>query len=176
MANLTWSDTVAFAQWLSRKERKSYRLPTEAEWEYACRAGTRTRFSNGDNEEGVTSMGNVKDRTAKERNPNWATTIAARDGYVYTAPVGRFRPNAYGLFDMHGNVGEWCSDRYAADYYSESPVDDPSGAPGASHRVLRGGGFYFLPLNCRSATRWEWPPDARYSHLGFRMALVPSDP
>ena len=104
MVNVTWNDSVAFAHWLSRKEGKSYRLPTEAEWEYACRAGTTTRFSSGDNEEGLAAVGNVRDGTAKEKYPNWARTIAARDGYVFTAPVGRFQSNAFGLYDMHGNV------------------------------------------------------------------------
>ncbi len=176
VVNVTWNDAVAFAQWLSRKEGKSYRLPTEAEWEYACRAGTTTRFTNGDNAEGLAVVGNVKDRTAKEKYPNWSTTIRARDGYVFAAPVGRFQPNAFGLYDMHGNVGEWCSDGYDVDYYQQSPRDDPQDALGTSDRVVRGGGWYQLPGNNRSATRWHWRAGARYSHLGFRVALVSSGP
>jgi formylglycine-generating enzyme required for sulfatase activity/serine/threonine protein kinase len=176
VTNVTWNDAVAFAQWLGHKEGKIYRLPTEAEWEYACRAGTTTRFSNGDNLGGVVMVGNVKDQTAKEKNPNWGNTIADRDGYVYAAPVGRFQPNAFGLYDMHGNVGEWCADGYDTDYYQQSPGEDPPGPLKASERVVRGGGWFQLPQNNRSGGRWQWPPGARYSHLGFRVVLVSSGP
>ncbi len=171
VVNVSWNDAVAFAQWLSHKDGKTYRLPTEAEWEYACRAGTTTRFSNGDKLEGVVAVGNVKDRTAKEKQPTWGTNIATRDGYVYTSPVGRFQPNAFGLFDMHGNAEEWCSDGYDADYYQQSPVDDPPGASGVSDRVNRGGGWYNIPANNRSAGRWHYPPGASVTWLGFRLAL-----
>ncbi len=173
---VSWNDTVAFTRWLSRKQGKSYRLPTEAEWEYACRAGTRTRFSNGDQLRGVVEVGNAKDRTATEKQPSWGTTIAARDGYVYSAPVGRFQPNAFGLYDMHGNAEEWCSDGYDADYYQQSPVDDPPGASRVSDKVIRGGAWYNIPPNTRSAGRWHWPPDARVNWLGFRVALVSAGP
>jgi formylglycine-generating enzyme required for sulfatase activity len=176
VVNVDWNDAVAFAKWLSSKEGKSYRLPTEADWEYACRAGTTTRFSNSNNAEGLAAVGNVKDSTAKEKHPNWATTIAARDGYVYTSPVGRFQPNAFGLYDMHGNAQEWCSDGYDAGYYQKSPVDDPPGALEASERVIRGGGWYQLPQNNRSASRWRKAPGHRPNYLGFRLALVSSGP
>ena len=176
MVNATWNDAVAFVQWLSRKEGKSYRLPTEAEWEYACRAGTTTRFSNGDNLPDVAAVGNVKDRTAKEKHPNWFTAISTRDGYIYAAPVGRFQPNAFGLYDVHGNAEEWCSDGYDADYYQQSPVDDPPGASAANDRVNRGGSWYNIPAHNRSAERWHRPPDDRVNWLGFRVALVSSNP
>ena len=93
VVNVSWNDAVAFAAWLSRKEGTTYRLPTEAEWEYACRAGTTTRYSSGDDPESLATVGNVADGTAREKLPNWypdpTWTIAARDGFVYTAPVGR---------------------------------------------------------------------------------------
>ncbi len=103
VVNVSWNDAQEFITWLSRKEGKTYRLPTEAEWEYACRAGTKTAYFCGDDLEGLAAVANTADGTAKEKYPEW-TTIAARDGYVYTAPVGRFRANAFALYDMHGNV------------------------------------------------------------------------
>jgi formylglycine-generating enzyme required for sulfatase activity/serine/threonine protein kinase len=178
VVQMSWNDAVAFAQWLSRKEGKTYRLPTEAEWEYACRARTTTRFSNGDNAEGLAAVGNVKDGTFKEKYPKLSMTIAARDGYLFTAPVGRFQPNAFGLYDMHGNATEWCSDAYAVDYYRRSPLDDPAatGGLGASDRMIRGGCWWYDYRKARSSWRWHFPPDARYSHLGFRVVQVSSGP
>jgi formylglycine-generating enzyme required for sulfatase activity len=177
VVNVSWNDATAFAEWLSRKEGKTYRLPTEAEWEYACRAGTTSRYSCGDDPEGLAAVGNIADGTAKQKYPN-LTTISARDGYVYTAPVGRFQPNAFGLYDMHGNVWEWCSDGYAdgyaADYYKQSPGDDPPGVAGASGRVLRGGCWHREPRLARSAYRGWSEPGIRHDNLGFRLALVQS--
>jgi formylglycine-generating enzyme required for sulfatase activity len=170
VVNVSWNDAVAFCQWLSRKEGTTYRLPTEAEWEYACRAGTTTRYFCGDDPEGLAAFGNIADGTVKEKHPNW-TTIAARDGYVYTAPVGRYNPNAWGLYDMHGNAWEWCSDGYDADYYKRSPVDDPRGAEGASSRVIRGGSWSNGPRGGRSANRGGNAPGSR-SFLSFRLARV----
>jgi len=126
VVNVSWSDAVAFADWLGKKEGKTYRLPTEAEWEYACRAGTTTLYSCGNDPEGLAEVGNVCDGSLGEKHPGW-NAIAARDGFVYTAPVGRYRPNAWGLHDMHGNVWEWCLDWYGRDFYKTSRVDDPAG-------------------------------------------------
>jgi formylglycine-generating enzyme required for sulfatase activity len=174
VVNVSWNDAVAFAEWLSRKEGKSYRLPTEAEWEYACRAGTTTRFSSGDDPEGLAAVGNIADGTAKAKYPDWTWAIAARDGYVYTAPVGRFAANAFGLHDMHGNVWEWCSDGFASDYYKQSPMDDPRGPSQATGRVVRGGSWILEPRSVRSAIRDGGAPGNRSSNLGFRLALVQS--
>ncbi len=146
VVNVSWNDAVAFAEWLSHKEGKTYRLPTEAEWEYACRAGTTTRYCTGDDPEGLAAVGNIADGTLKARYPDWKyATIAARDGYIHTAPVGCYNPNAWGLFDMHGNVWEWCTDRFAGDYYKRSPADDPPGPAGTSSRVFRGGSWERTP-------------------------------
>jgi formylglycine-generating enzyme required for sulfatase activity len=172
VVNVSWNDAQAFIAWLSRKEGQTYRLPTEAEWEYACRAGTTTRFACGDDPEGLAAVGNVADGTAKEKYPDWKGTIAARDGFVYTAPAGRYRSNAFGLFDMHGNVWEWCSDGYAAGYYEQSPADDPTGSVGSQSRAIRGGGWYTDPRNCRSAFRFRYAQGDRYDYLGFRVALA----
>jgi formylglycine-generating enzyme required for sulfatase activity len=173
VVNVSWNDAQAFIAWISRKESKTYRLPTEAEWEYVCRAGTTTRFAVGEDAEGLAVVGNIADGTAKEKYPDWKT-ISAKDGFIYTAPVGRFRPNAFGLFDMHGNVWEWCSDGYAADYYKQSPVDHPPGVGGAAARVIRGGSWSDDPRGARSAYRSRDEPGNRYYYLGFRVALVQS--
>jgi formylglycine-generating enzyme required for sulfatase activity len=173
VANVSWNDAMALAEWLSRKEGETYRLPTEAEWEYACRAGTTTRYSCGDAPEGLAAVGNVADGTLKAKFPRWESqTIAARDVYVYTAPVGCYIPNAWGLFDMHGNVWEWCSDWYAEDYYKRSPVEDPENTVAALYRVRRSGGWYFHPRSARSAQRGASVPDCGSSYLGFRLARV----
>ena len=128
MVNVSWNDAVAFAEWLSRKEGKTYRLPTEAEWEYACRAGTTTRYFCGDDPEGLAEVGNVADGTAREKYPDWTYTIAARDGFVYTAPVGRYRPERLGpastCMAMSGSGAGTGMERT---YYKASPVDDPAG-------------------------------------------------
>jgi formylglycine-generating enzyme required for sulfatase activity len=100
--------------------------------------------------------------------------IKARDGYTFTAPVGRFQANAFGLFDMHGNVAEWCQDGYDHSYFANSPVDDPQGPSEASFRVFRGGCWYDFARVCRSAYRCGSTPTFRSYFLGFRVALSPS--
>jgi len=174
VVNVSWNDAVAFAEWLGRKEGKIYRLPTEAEWEYACRAGTTTRYFCGDDPEGLAEVGNILDASFREKYPDSRSTIAARDGFVYTAPVGRYRPNAWGLHDMHGNVCEWCWDWYGKDFYKASRVDDPAGPLEAALRVGRGGCWTSIPRLCGSAYRIRDPPINRYSSLGFRLARVQS--
>ncbi len=159
---VSWHDAKTFADKLSTSSGK-YRLPTEAEWEYAARAGTTTPFSFG--------------RTISPNQANY-------DGnYIYnggskgsyrkkTTKVGSFPANHWGLHDMHGNVWEWCSDWYDADYYSSSPRNNPQGASSGSHRVVRGGSWYNNPAFVRSALRsWNGPGD-RINYLGFRLAFV----
>jgi formylglycine-generating enzyme required for sulfatase activity len=173
---VSWNDAMEFLAWLGRKEGRTYRLPTEAEWEYACRAGTTTKYCVGDDPEALATVGNVADGTAREKFPAWKTmTIKARDGYVYTSPAGRFRANAFGLLDMHGNVWEWCSDWYDSKYYKTLPSlsEDPGGPPGpAADRVVRGGSWGSLPRNARSAYRGSYAPGYRSGFLGFRAARV----
>jgi formylglycine-generating enzyme required for sulfatase activity len=172
VVNVSWNDAVAFCKWLSRKQRNTYRLPTEAEWEYACRAGTPTRYSSGDDPETLAKVGNVADATATQQFPDWKNTIHASDGYVFTAPVGSFKPNAFGLYDMHGNAWQWCADWYGAEYYSTSPADDPHGPDSGKFRVLRGGSWFCWPSGARSATRMGGAPGDRFSFgsTGFRVA------
>ena len=175
MVNVSWNDAKAFCEWLSKKEKKTYRLPTEAEWEYACRAGTTTRYSSGDDPETLAKVGNVADATAKAKFPDWTWTIKASDGYVYTSPVGSFQPNAFGLYDMHGNAWQWCADWCGRDSYAKSPVDDPSGPTTGSLRVLRGGCWNYNAGFCRSADRNGITPGNRLYDLGFRVSRVPAD-
>jgi formylglycine-generating enzyme required for sulfatase activity len=169
---VSWNDAVAFSKWLSAKEGVEYRLLTEAEWEYVCRAGTTTLFPEGDDPESLAKVGNVADARAKAKFPGW-TAIQSDDGYLYTAPVGSYRASRWGVHDMHGNVWEWCADGFDAGYYAASPRDDPPGAAGASARVNRGGSWDSGPLLCRAAFRYGYPPSIRFPHLGFRVARVP---
>ncbi len=172
VVNVSWNDAVAFCEWLSRKEGKKYRLPTEAEWEYACRAGTTTRYWTGDDPESLAASENIADGTAKAKFSGWMA-IRSRDGHVFTAPVGSFdRVNPFGLADMQGNVAEWCSDWYDAEYYAKSPAADPKGpASAGSFRVIRGGSWYYDPVGCRSAYRDLGAPTFRLNHIGFRVVL-----
>ena len=169
---VTWNDAKAFCEWLSRKDNRTYRLPTEAEWEYACRSGSTTRYWNGDDQEGLAKIANVGDGTLKQRYSDWSEeTITSRDGHVFTAPVGSFPANAFGLHDMHGNVWEWCADWFDSDYYENSPAADPQGPGSGSSRVLRGGSWYFVPYFVRCAYRDDLTPGYRGHGYGFRVVL-----
>ena len=170
VVNVSWNDAVAFCKWLSKREGRTYRLPTEAEWEFACRAGTDTRYYNGADPEKLAGIGNVADAAAKVRFPDWKYTIKANDGYAFTAPVGKFKPNAFGLYDMHGNAWQWCADWYDEDYYGKSPADDPTGPDTGSVRVVRGGSWCFGPDHACSAFRDGDGPDCRMHGGGFRIA------
>ena len=148
-----------------QKENKSYRLPTEAEWEYACRAGTTTRYFSGDDPETLAKVGNVADGTYKATFPQDKFTIKASDGYVFTAPVGQFKSNAFGLYDMHGNAWQWCADWCGDDYYGKSPADDPKGPHTGD--VRDSGGFLGRralrrPFRPSWRSRAGWPVQRRH--------------
>ena len=154
---VSWSDAMEFCEKLSVMDAENdYRLPTEAEWEYACRAGTTSRYS----------CGNELDRQSA-----WSSDNSDDQPH----PVGEKRPNAWGLYDMHGNVCEWCGDRFAIDYYENAPLDDPAGPETGSYRMIRGGSWSNSAGYCRSARRQGYWPAGRLSSLGFRVALVPAD-
>ena len=167
---VSWEDASAFCQWLSREDGRSYRLPTEAEWEYACRAGTETIFFWGDDPDAGEGYLNGADETGTLDGRSWAYKFNFKDGYAATSPVGRFKPNAFGLYDVLGNVNEWCHDWSDGSYYAASPVDDPPGAAAGSLRVRRGGSWSYEPGFCRSAYRIYATPGYRSVSLGFRVA------
>jgi formylglycine-generating enzyme required for sulfatase activity len=157
VVSVSWNDAVAFCKWLSQKEGKNYALPTEAQWEYSCRAGSQTRFYFGNDDEELIQYA-------------WCDRNAERK----THPVGQKKPNAWGLYDMSGNVWQWTADWYDADYYRKSPREDPLGPTTGDNRVLRGGGWSNPDLVCRAATRFGFcKPPSRGSVFGFRVVLLP---
>jgi formylglycine-generating enzyme required for sulfatase activity len=158
VVNVSWNDAIAFCQWLSDKDGRKYVLPTEAQWEYACRAGTTTFWHCGQNEDELQEYAWFRENS---------------DGKTHS--VGQLLPNAFGLCDMHGNVREWCADRWSADYYRHSPVDDPSGLPTGPYRVHRGGSLEHQARYCRSAFRDDAGPDNSVFYLGFRPAALLAD-
>lgn len=165
----SWNDAVAFCRWLSKKDGRQYALPTEAQWEFACRAGSQTRFSCGDDAEEIAKYANVADAKFREvTGMDWG--IAANDGYAFTSPVGRFRPNPFGLYDMHGNSMQWCADVFAD--FSAEAVTDPQGPAGSDRadRVLRGGCWRNEPRYGRSASRKRGEPYDAGETIGFRIA------
>jgi len=167
VACVSHNDAVAFCTWLSGKVTGSARLPTEAKWEYACRAGTKTAYQWGGDPDDGKGWCNGYDLTSKAEHKFPWSHFNWRDGFVFTAPVGSFKPNAWGLYDMHGNVWEWCSDRYGK--YDAGVQVDPTGAGGS--RVLRGGSWYDDPGICRSASRDRGSPDGRNNVSGFRVTV-----
>ena len=172
---VNWDDATAFTAWLGRKARRTVSLPTDAQWEYACRAGTATVYQWGDDPDHGKGWCNVADATAKQKF-TWWKTFSWADGHVFTAPVASYKPNAWGLHDMHGNVMEWCRDWYDAKYYSANATAlDPAGPAQGKDRVVRGGSWRFTVGFCRSAYRGSAHPvsaSAFFSRQrGFRVVL-----
>ncbi len=155
---VSWEDAQDFLILLNAASSgATYRLPTEAEWEYACRAGSTTRFP----------WGNDPMETEIDENA-WYSANANE-----THPVGRKRPNAWGLYDMNGNVSEWCQDWYGA--YPSGPVTDPVGSIAGTYRVIRGGDWGEAAVYCRSAARNNQSPSQKNGFLGLRLLRAPDD-
>ncbi|NTV13917.1 MAG: formylglycine-generating enzyme family protein [Desulfobulbaceae bacterium] len=162
---VSWDDTQLFIDKINTLENtSSFRLPTEAEWEYAARAGTTTIYHTGDSIKG--SEANF--------NGSFPFGLNLRDEYrKSTMPVGSFPANAFGLYDMLGNVWEWCNDWYKADYYKQGVVNNPLGPESASMKVLRGGSWFRYSAHIRSATRYENKQSGQYADTGFRLVKSP---
>jgi formylglycine-generating enzyme len=170
IANLTWEDAAAFCA------ASGGRLPSEAEWEYSARGGQPgRRYVWGDQARplvGGQKHANVGDERARARLgcPQCGWFDGYDDGHAYSAPVGSFAPNGYGLFDMAGNVSEWCEDWYRERYYEESPAHDPPGSEFGRWRVLRGGSWSMNPVGLRISARGGFPPDRTTDNYGVRCA------
>ena len=168
MVCVSWLDATAYAEWLSKETGKNYRLPTEAEWEYAARAGTSTPYIFGEDSNELCQWGNVADQKAKEVYENF-TIADCNDGYVYTAPTGRFKANDLGLYDVHGNVWEWSCSEYVSSY-DGSEKECLSKNNASAFRALRGGSWFSGPRGVRSADRGRSGPSGRDGGIGFRLA------
>ena len=152
--SVTWSDAVGFCKRLSAKTGKNIRLPTEAEWEYACRAGSKTRFYYGDDRD----CSKLGDYAWYDKNCD-----------AKTHSVGQKKPNAWGLYDMHGNVWQWCSDWSGS--YADAKNQDPQGPNSGTVRILRGGGWVGSSATCRCADRHTCSPDGQYNSFGIRVVV-----
>ncbi len=159
---VSWHDAREFIEEFKKREQGTFRLPTEAEWEYACRAGASTRFYWGDDPE-YAAIGTYA----------WYAGNTWQASEKYAHVVGQKLPNSWGLYDMSGNVWEWCADRWGD--YPADPVTDPLGPQTGSYRVLRGGGWYYNARNCRCANRFRYYPDHTNNNHGFRVALAPGE-
>ena len=176
---VSWDDAMEFCRKLSEKTGKKVTLPTEAQWEYACRAGSTTAFHFGDE---LKSRQANADFSASASPGTWEKAMdwvrkrlgmKAKPVGAQTLPVGGFPPNGFGLYDMHGNVWEWCADWYEEDYYANANNIDPAGPASGGLRVLRGGSWYVSPVVCRSAIRVGGVPGYRHVSIGFRVVVVP---
>ena len=164
VVSVSWEDAQAYCSWAEK------RLPMEAEFEYATRAGTETKYWWGNGNPGSRQVANVGDESLKRQYSDWPIMAGYDDGSVRTAPVGSFEPNPFGLHDMTGNVWEWTDDWYDEQYYVSSSTKNPSGPSGGTKKVFRGGSWTNKPADVRSARRRSATPTESYVSIGFRCA------
>lgn len=181
VVHVSHTDARAFARWVQNRSPKDLPagwtcdLPSEPQWEWACRAGTATRYWWGQDADESGKVANVGDRSLKRTHPDWPRDIMPMDdGHAFVAPVGTYRANPFGLHDMLGNVWEFCSTHYAD--YPRAPVTDPPDGDPKRGFAVRGGGWSNLPTDARSASRNADPPHFAHSNLGFRLAFLPPKP
>ena len=175
--NVSWNDAIAFCEWLTQREGRRYRLPTEAEWEHACRAGATSRYAGGDDPAVTVKAARILDPAGRNvRQHVQDVPIAGGAPLPFPVPVGSYAANAFGLHDMHGNVWEWVADWYGDDFYATGPAVDPTGPATGTRRVRRGGGWNSYPLWARASFRNWNKPDSRCVNLGFRVAADPMPP
>ncbi|MGB9199210.1 MAG: SUMF1/EgtB/PvdO family nonheme iron enzyme [Terriglobales bacterium] len=167
---LSWNDARAYVNWLSRETGKPYRLPTAAEMEYAIRASSSTPYPWGSNPEDVCRYGNVRDLTANARFPQWKKGVSCNDGALFTSPVGRYRPNPFGLFDTVGNVEVWTADCGFGNYDSAPSDGSAQLSPACERHTLRGSSWNFSSASFRSAHRENPPSSGRSFDTGLRVA------
>ncbi len=180
VVQVSHADATAFCRWLNEKPRGdsepagTYALPTEAQWEWACRAGNAARYWWGNDEDATGRVANVGDRMLKWVQPEWPRTVMAMDDqHAFAAPVGSYQPNPFRLHDMLGNVWEFCATRYGP--YPKQAVTDPGDGDPQRGFAVRGGGWSNEPVDVRCASRTADPPHFTHSNLGFRVALIVGD-
>jgi formylglycine-generating enzyme required for sulfatase activity/Leucine-rich repeat (LRR) protein len=190
VTGISWQDAQAFCRWLSEKEKVRYRLPTEAEWEYVCRAGRDTYFSWGESYKDIHRLANIGNVELEKAHPDrvliqWIVHIDKDPGdpHIYTAPVGSYPANTWGVHDMHGNVWEWCQDQYLDTAYAKykqprygvptpraiDPLNEETFNEDGDWRVIRGGSWFTSPLTCRSAIRSYYEAGDAAAYIGFRV-------
>ena len=186
---VSWNDAVGFCQWLSKKEGKTYRLPTDREFEYAIRAGTKTHWSTGDTPESLKGFANCADlalankgKIDQKKLTDWNRGLSPvssgiapfDDGYAFTSLVGALKPNPWGLYDMHGNAWQWCLDLMVTNRPTKDPQLDAEDfvalAKGTGNRKIRGGAWWFGPGRCRSANWANRDQSVSFAFVGFRVA------
>lgn len=165
VVNVNWDHARAYAKWVGK------RLPTEAEWEYVARSGNRRLYyAWGNIKPTRRNGGNIADESIRAEKRNWKIWKGYFDGFVYTSPVGSFNPNQFGVYDLTGNVCEWCSDWYQEDYYKNSPEFNPKGPKKGTHKVLRGGSWNLGPRKVLTTKRFYFRRAVDLNYIGFRCA------
>ncbi len=170
VATVSWDEVKQYLAWLSRRTGRQYRLPSEAEWEYAARAGSETQYPWGNIEAAVCTHANVLDSSGRKANPDWTWSVGCDDGFARAAPVGSFPPNDWGLYDVIGNVWEWVADCWHGNYDGAPDNGAPWLEDGCTKRVNRGGGWGNHPRTTRLSTRDGDIHTAHSDGLGFRVA------